>query len=155
MADWKKIKTEYITTDTSYRKLAQKYGVNYRTICIRSQSEGWLEQRQQHINNVTTQAINTVAEKQIDRAARLQTVTEKLLTKIEAMAESEDIFDAKSVRSLCAAIKDIKEIQGIKSDADKREQEARIKRLEMETDPNRGGETPKLIVEGMPEEFKS
>ena len=28
MADWQAIKTEYITTDTSYRKLAEKYGVS-------------------------------------------------------------------------------------------------------------------------------
>ena len=29
MADWQAIKTEYITTDTSYRKLAQKYGISH------------------------------------------------------------------------------------------------------------------------------
>jgi hypothetical protein len=27
MANWNEIKTEYITTDTSYRELSQKYGV--------------------------------------------------------------------------------------------------------------------------------
>ena len=32
MADWQAIKTEYITTDTSYRKLAQKYGVQASVI---------------------------------------------------------------------------------------------------------------------------
>ena len=35
MADWQAIKTEYITTDTSYRKLAQKHGVSYQAICHR------------------------------------------------------------------------------------------------------------------------
>ena len=42
MEDWLKIKTEYITTDTSYRKLAEKYGVHYQTICSRSKAEGWV-----------------------------------------------------------------------------------------------------------------
>ena len=32
MADWNKIKTAYLTSDTSYRKLDQKYGVNATTI---------------------------------------------------------------------------------------------------------------------------
>ena len=30
--DWLKIKTEYITTDISYRKLAEKYGVSNTVI---------------------------------------------------------------------------------------------------------------------------
>ena len=33
MADWQAIKTEYITTDTSYRKLSQKYDIGYQAIC--------------------------------------------------------------------------------------------------------------------------
>ena len=32
MADWEKIKAEYITTDISVRDLAQKHGVHYTTI---------------------------------------------------------------------------------------------------------------------------
>jgi hypothetical protein len=27
--DWEKIRTEYVTTATSYRKLGEKYGVNF------------------------------------------------------------------------------------------------------------------------------
>lgn len=128
--DWKKIKAEYITTNTSYRKLGEKHGVGYQTICHRAKAEQWGEQREQFTNKTVTKTIEAIGEKQVDRASRLQTVAEKLLQKIERMAECEEIFDAKSVRSLCAAIKDIKDIQGIKSDADMREQEARIKKLE-------------------------
>lgn len=40
MADWSKIKTEYITTDTSYRKLAEKYGINKDTIYAKAKKEG-------------------------------------------------------------------------------------------------------------------
>ena len=45
MADWKKIKTEYITTETSYRKLAQKYGLDQATIARRAKKEGWVSNR--------------------------------------------------------------------------------------------------------------
>ena len=54
MEDWLKIKTEYITTDTSYRKLAQKYGVNYSVIGARARAEGWVEERTQFIHKTHT-----------------------------------------------------------------------------------------------------
>ena len=47
MADWQKIKTEYITTDTSYRELSQKYGVHYTNIAKRAKKEDWQQLRQQ------------------------------------------------------------------------------------------------------------
>lgn len=152
--DWKKIKAEYITTNTSYRKLGEKYGVGYQTICHRAKAEQWGEQREQFMNKTVTKTIETIGEKQVDRAARLQTVTEKLLAKIESMAESEALIDAKSVRSLCAAIKDIKEIQMIKSDADMREQEARIAHLERATAADNPNKDPiRVIIEGGADEY--
>ena len=44
MADWNKIKTEYLTSDTSYRKLAQKYGVNAITKAKKVRKEVWVSQ---------------------------------------------------------------------------------------------------------------
>ena len=58
MADWQAIKTEYITTDTSYRKLAQKYDVHYQAICQRSKAEGWIAQREQYRNDTITDIID-------------------------------------------------------------------------------------------------
>ena len=132
MADWQKIKTEYITTDTSYRKLAQKYGVNYRTICVRSKQEGWIEQREQHVNKTTTNILNAIGRQQVSRAERLQSVADKLLMRVESLLEgdSELLFDTQGMKHISGVLKDIKEIQMIRSDADMREQEARIKNLE-------------------------
>ena len=136
MADWQKIKTEYITTDTSYRKLAQKYGVNYRTICVRSKQEGWIEQREQHINDTTTKTINAISEKQVDRATKLVSVADLLLAKVKSLVESdaEVLSDTQSLKHISGVLKDIKEIQMIKSDADLREQEARIAKLQKEAE---------------------
>ena len=131
MADWQAIKTEYITTDTSYRKLAQKYGVNYTTICQRSKTEGWIEQREQHKNKTLTKTMNAIASQQASRAARLQTVADKLLTKVEQLIEDDEglLADTSSMRDISRILKDLKDIQMIKSDADMREQEARIEKL--------------------------
>ena len=143
MADWKKIKTEYITTNTSYRKLAEKHGISYQAICRRSQAEQWSEQREQHMNKTVTKAINRISEKQVDRAANLVAVSDLLLAKVKSLLETdaEVLSDTQSMKHISGVLKDIKEIQMIRSDADMREQEARIanlrKQAEKEEQENR------------------
>ena len=136
MADWQKIKTEYITTNTSYRKLADKYGVNYRTICVRSQQEGWIEQREQHTNKTTTAILDATSKKQVDRAANLVSVSDLLLNKVKDLLETnaEVLNDTQSMKHISGVLKDIKEMQMIRSDADMREQEARIRKLQKEAE---------------------
>lgn len=135
MADWQKIKTEYITNpDASYRELSQKYGVHYTNIAKRAKKEDWQQQRKQQANATQTKMIQAVERRKVDRAAKLMDVSDLLLQKIESLVEELDVMDAspKDIRSLSAAIKDIKEIQMIRSDADIREQEARIEKLRRE-----------------------
>lgn len=137
MADWQQIKTEYITNpDTSYRELSQKYGVHYTNIAKRAKKEDWQQLRKQQANATQTKMIQAVERRKVDRSAKLMDVSDLLLQKIESLVEELDVLDAspKDIRSLSAAIKDIKEIQMIRSDADIREQEARIDKLRREAD---------------------
>ena len=83
MADWQAIKTEYITTDTSYRKLAQKHGVSYQAICHRSKDEGWIAAREQHMNKTVSKAIDKISSKKADKMARIDDLADKLLEKLE------------------------------------------------------------------------
>ena len=138
--DWLKIKTEYITTDTSYRKLSQKYGVAVKNICLKSKSEDWIGQRQQYVNTTLTKTVNREQNKAVDRYTRLTTVADKLLDKIETAVDSLDeesvlkLLNSTTIRSLSGALKDIKEIQSLKGDRDLREQDARIRKLEKEAE---------------------
>ena len=156
MADWQAIKTEYITTDTSYRKLAQKYDVHHAVIGQRAKAEKWVELRRQHIDKTQTKALNTISNKQADRAAKLIGVSDLLLDKIKLLIENnpELLIAPQNLKHISGVLKDLKDIQMIKSDADLREQEARIEKLRREAEPDKGVETPKLVVEGLPEEFK-
>ena len=130
MADWQAIKTEYITTDTSYRKLAQKHGVSYQAICHRSKDEGWIALREQHLNDTVSKTLDKISQQKANREAKVQTVADKLLGKIEAMVDSGKPLDTKAIRALTAAVKDLKEIQSIRSDLDEQEQRARIANLQ-------------------------
>lgn len=154
MADWQAIKTEYITTDTSYRKLAQKYGIHYKVISDRGKGEGWVELRSQHRDKILTLTLDTISQNEANRAVRIFSVADKLLNKIEAMVDSDEPLDTRGVRALTAAVKDLKEIQSVKSALDDQEQRARIAILQKQADPDQQQDVPKLVVEGLPEEFK-
>jgi hypothetical protein len=130
MADWQAIKTEYITTDTSYRKLAQKYGIHYKVISERGKDEKWVELRSQHKDKTLTKTLEKISQQEANRAAKIHSVADKLLLKIEAMADRPDPITEKGLRALTASVKDLKEILGVKSELDKQEQEARIANLQ-------------------------
>ena len=135
--DWLKIKTEYITTSTSYRKLRDKYGVGVTAICTRAQRERWQEQRERFQNNTVTKTIEAVTNDVVDRNARIIEVADELLYKIEEVVRNTTperiaLWNGQTLRNFTGALKDLKEIQGIKSERDIREQEARIRKLERE-----------------------
>ena len=157
MADWQAIKTEYITTDTSYRKLAQKYGVNHAVIGQKAKAEKWVDLRRQHIDKTQTKTLNTISNKQADRAAKLIGVSDLLLNKVKSLLEADEelLVDTSIMKDVSIILKNLKDIQMIRSDADLREQEARIEKLRREAEPDKGTDVPKLIVEGLPEEFKA
>ena len=131
MADWNKIKTEYITKGTSYRKLAQKYGMSYRAIADKGNSEGWVELRNQYQIKTTSEIVEAVSKQEVSRAEKLQSAADMLLGKVVALIEASDPIemDTQSMKHISGVLKDIKEIQMIRSDADMREQEARIANL--------------------------
>ena len=145
MIDWSAIKTEYITDPTvSYRKLAEKYGVSRVQIGNVGRDEKWVELRRQHLDSVVTKTVNAVEAAQVARAKKIEAVADKFLNKIEAMADREGMAP-KDMRSLVAALKDLMEIQGVRSELDEKEQKARIANLEQQA--NKGAETKDVRVE--------
>ena len=155
MADWQSIKTEYITTDTSYRKLAQKYGVNYTTICQRSKAEKWLDQREQHKNKTLTKTMNAISRKQADRAANLIAVSDLLLGKVKSLLEDDEelLVDTSIMKDVSIILKNLKDIQMIRSEADLREQEARIDKLRKEAMVEKENQEVKVTIQGELEEY--
>ena len=145
MIDWQAIKTEYITTNTSYRKLAEKYGVSRVQIGNVGRDEKWVELRRQHLDRAVTKTVAAVERAHANRAKKMQTVADKLLKRIEAMVDDEKPLDTKAIRALTAAVKDLKEIQGVKSELDEKEQKARIANLEKQAE--KGTESKDVRVE--------
>lgn len=155
---WLRIKTEYITTDTSYRKLAKKYGVGIQTICARSKDEGWIQMREQHRNDTVTKTIQKIEEEKSSQTAKVFVLADKLLVKLEKaideldlkvtthkvktevgnieetteykVAEEGGTVDRAGLRQLTSALKELQAIKGDLTELDRREHEARIAALQ-------------------------
>ena len=156
MIDWKTIETEYVTTDISQRLLAEKYGICRSTISKKAMTDNWSEKRSKHRANMVTKAVNAIGTKQATMAAKLYGVGGLLLDRVKLLLgdNPELLADTSSMKDVSVVLKNLKDLMSVKSDADMREQEARIEKLRREAEPDKGSETPKLIVEGLPEEFK-
>ena len=144
MADWQKIRAEYITTDISYRKLADKYGLDQATVARRAKKEDWVSKRQHHADKTQAKILSADTKNKADRASRLMTVADKLLKKVEVLVDKDDYLSAGAIKNLSDALKNIRDTQMIRSDADMREQEARIRNLEKQAENN--DETEREIV---------
>ena len=134
MADWNKIKTEYLTTDTSYRELSKKYGVHYTNIAKRAKKEDWQHLRQQQANETLSKMLSADTKQKVDRVARLMTVADKLLEKVEQCMDTDLAMTAAALKNLSDAIRNIKDTQMIRTEEDIQEQKARIAKLRKEAE---------------------
>ena len=145
--DWKRIRAEYIAGGTSYRKLAEKYGVSFNTLKTRAKEEQWFNLRQQKDHKTTTKIVESLSDKDAERAVDIIDVANKLLGKISELMD-EVPLDTQSMKHLTSALKDLKEIKGFKTDADMREQEARIRNLERQAEAESTDNEIKVVIEG-------
>lgn len=129
--DWKKVKAEYIAGGTSYRKLAEKYGVSFSTLRNIAIREKWTELKEQADNKSVTKLVESISEQNGTYSVSIYDVADKLLDKIISMLDMEGL-GSQGIRHLTSSLKDIKEIKGIKSEIDLKEQNARIDKLRKE-----------------------
>ena len=127
--DWNIIKAEYIAGGTSYRKLAKKYKVSFTTLQGVAKREKWVDLKRQAQDKSDTKIVNTVARDIAKNSVTLNNVCDKVLKKIEFILENYEEIDTQSIKHITSSLKDIKDIKGVKSDIDLKEQNARIDKL--------------------------
>ena len=142
--DWKRIKAEYIAGGTSYRKLAEKYKVKLSALRSVAEREKWVELKAQAQHKTDTKLVDTVSEKEADRATKIIDVADKLLDKISEVIDT--VKDTQGIKHISSALKDIKDIKGFKTEADMREQEARIAKLQKEAEKTDDSDVTEIEV---------
>ena len=128
--DWKAMKAEYIAGGTSYRKLAEKYGESLSNIKRVAKNENWVELKNQCKAKAATKIVELESDRQAERMRRLLDVSDDLLNVVEDAVKKislgELVVEKGVLKSISGTIKDIKEIQNIKTQLDIEEQKARI-----------------------------
>ena len=150
--DWKKVKAEYIAGGTSYRKLAEKYGVSFSTLKEIARRDKWTDLKEKARYKADTKFADLMGEKQANRSAKILDVADMLLDKITNTLNAMDVVDSQSIKHFTSALKDIKDIKGYKSELDLKEQSARIAKLEKEAQAENNNHTEVNITFGTDEE---
>lgn len=132
--DWSKLKAEYIAGGTSYRKLAEKYGVPFSNLKNVAIKEKWADLREQAKNVTETKLVEQIGKKNARIDDKFFNLVDKLLDKAESVIDDMPEWSVYDLKEMAVALKYIKDCRGVKSDADIREQEARIEKLRKETE---------------------
>jgi hypothetical protein len=150
MADWQEIKNEFITKRTSFRKLAEKYGLNKDTIWKKAKDEDWDRQRRQHLDNVQTELLSSDIEQKVSGAKKLNEAAEMLLNiAVEQMRTRNPMeMSTQEMKHISGVLRDVKETLMIKSDADRREQEARIANLRKQAEKEEQNHDVTITIAG-------
>lgn len=177
MADWEKIKAEYITGNLSYHCLSRKYGLAERTVERRAGKEGWVAERKKYRQKVLKKSLSQMEEKKTGEIVRIGQLADRALKKLEKAIEEVDldiichreeekedgrchvkkyqeaspggIVDERKLKRLTAAMRDLRAIQGVQSELDRMEQESRIALMQKKTRESDSQQQVVLVMEGM------
>lgn len=125
MADWKKIKKEYIAGGVSYKDLSEKYGVSQSTLRKTGAREHWANLR----NAAGTREEQKVVEAVSAQNARFDNAVELALEAACNYLKAPGQMRAVDLKDVTTALKNLRDLKGIKSDIDVEEQRARIEAL--------------------------
>jgi cell division protein FtsL len=158
---WKKIKKEYIAGGTSYRKLAEKYGVSRTTLERKAKNEKWSVLKLQAEGKAEAKMVDAISTKNAEMEGIYSRLVDKVFLKAEEYIDSTSVWQVGMLKEMAITLKYLKECKGIKSEADINEQDARIEALRAraaaskaneEDEENEGGVIMLSTVDEAPKE---
>ena len=91
--DWEAIRAEYISDSKStYRSLAEKYGVSANAIAVRSRGENWRQQRRDRSESISRMIIEKRTQEDVQRFLQVSNTAQVLVDRIEAAVNDEKQF---------------------------------------------------------------
>lgn len=95
--DWIKIKLDYESNNTSYRKIAKKYSVSFNTLQCVAKRDNWVKCKKETQDRITTKTRQKIVVKKADRNARILSLSDRLTDKIEQAIDQLDNYIVTSV----------------------------------------------------------
>lgn len=141
--EWGQAKALYITGQMSYRELAEQFGVGLSTIHKRGKAEGWGNERNELIEETTTQTAVLFAENASQRIRQLGdvfdrfvTVLDKVSADLELKANEGLIPRSLELKGYIESLRLLKDIGSVKTQAEWREFNAKMSMLEKQSAQN-------------------
>lgn len=153
MADWQRLKKEYIKGGISYRELAEKHKVSFSQLQKVGAKEKWNDLRKKADRKAEEKMVESISEQQAELGCKIYEAADLLLSKLVEQVKDADEITAPAMRQYTASLKDLKEIKDIRSDADLREQEARIAKLQREAAADSGTDSIEITFNAGEEEW--
>ena len=183
MVDWNAMRTEYIQGGVSYRELAAKYGVPLPTLAERAKAEKWVELRRQAHDKSITKTVEAIAKQNARVDDRINTLANRLIDKLEKAVDELDVktvtmkttmktgaakvtteyrnldrekegpVDKGGLQQLTSTLRDLKAILDVRSELDRKEQEARIANLRRQSEKDDGADSVTITLEGSLEDY--
>ncbi len=97
MVDWESVRERYVSTEECMAEIARQYGISAYAVRYRAKKENWAALRRKAQSG--------------DAASREERVTEKLLRRVEAAIDSSEAIDSKEIKTLTAALKELRELR--------------------------------------------
>lgn len=148
---WAELKKQhYDKTVTKSVEKIEKSKVDKMTRII-AVADRLLAKIEQAVNELDIQLyknVEKVKEIEYNNELRPDKPTKEIIHEEEKVIEVRTIIDRKGVQEIAAALKSIKEVQMLKSELDKREQEARIEKLKREAESESETSDVTITIEG-------
>lgn len=146
--DYSKLKKEYVMGNISYREIAKKYDVPFGTLRKVAAKEQWAQLRTQARTKADTRIVNAVIEETSKIDYKYYRLVDMLFDKAEEVIVNTPVWQPTSLKEMATTMKYLKECKGVKSEADIREQEARIAKLRKEAQETESDREIKVVIEG-------
>lgn len=140
IVDWELIRSEYVSTNATFKELAEKYGMKHDYLRKKASRGKWKEDRDEFRRKRTQKAIN----KAINRGSedicqyllKLKGCSTELDLAIERVLQQRDKLTPQDVRLMASALKDAiwikKQLYDIPTQAEREAQKIAVERLEIE-----------------------
>lgn len=145
---------EYITTNISYAKLAEKYGVAMSTVYERARKEEWQKKREDFREKTDKKTISNGSTTVAKRRKAILEGADELLVKWQGCLSRCHEDDINKLKKLSEILLNIKDAAMITTAGDEKEQKARIKKLLHDCEEDEKLKTVRVVMEGC-EEFEN
>lgn len=160
MIPWEEIKTEYITTDMGYAKLAEKYGCHKTTLVRRGQREGWEKERVRHVSSIVSRCVRETEERAVDRLRTLREAAEKAAGIVSGKLDDCAGMSSRELKDYTGVLRDLngllRDFYNLPAPGEAQARELAAQRMELERRKLEAGipdGTLQVILEGETEAF--